>query len=68
MHLFSDDKIIPELPKSSKQCFASFSIYSNMSSKTSFFWYQSVSGCYCENHLEPLKEVMLYGSSLIDLF
>ena len=46
MHLFSDDKIIPELPKNSKQRFASL----------------------CESHLEPLKEVMPYGSSLIDLF
>ena len=37
MHLFLDAKIISELPKSSKKCFASLSVYSNMSSRTSFF-------------------------------
>ena len=67
MDLFSDDKIISELPKSSKKNFASLSVYSNMNSKACFC-YQIFSGCYCENHLEPLKEVMPYGSSLIDLF
>ena len=65
---FFDDKVIFQLPKSSKKDFAPLSVYSNMSSKTRFFCYQIFSGCYCENHLEHLKEVMLYGSSLIDLF
>ena len=68
IYLFLDDKIISELPKSSNQCFAYVSIYSSMSLKTRLFWYQSLSGCYCENHLEPLKEFTLYGSSLIGLF
>ena len=31
IHLFSDNKIISELPKSSRQCFAYFLLYSNMS-------------------------------------
>ena len=38
MHLFSDDKIISELRKSSRQCFALFSIYSIMSSVSRFFF------------------------------
>ena len=66
MHLIVDDKIILELPKSSKQYFASLSIYSNMSSITCF-WYQSFPEPYCENHFEPLKEVMLHEYVLIDL-
>ena len=63
-----DDKIILEFPKSCKQCFASLSIYSNMRLKTCLFWYQSFSGCYCKNYLKHLKEMILYGSTLIDLF
>ena len=38
-----------------------------MSSKTRFL-VSDFLRCYCESHLEPLKEVMLYGFSLIDLF
>ena len=65
-HLIVDDKMILELSKSSKQYFVSLSIYSNMSSVTCF-WYQSFWEPYCENHFEPLKEVMLHGYVLIDL-
>ena len=31
INLFSDDKIISELPKSSRKCYVYFLIYSNMS-------------------------------------
>ena len=55
MHLFLDDKIISEIPKSSKQCFASLSIHSDMSSKTPFFWYQSFPKCHCQNHWKLWK-------------
>ena len=64
MHLLSDDKINSELPESSSQFFDFFNIF-----KYEFnivVSYQSFWGSYCKNYLEPLKEIMLYGSFLND--
>ena len=37
INLFSDDEIISELPRSSRQCFVYFLVYSNIEFNKSFF-------------------------------